>query len=541
MYNDFFGFTDKPFNVTPDPRFLYLSPSHQEALASMLYGIRERKGFVSIIGEVGTGKTTLLHALFNELEKEVKTISIFNTTINFNQLLQNILMELEVNPKSNNKIELLNQLNEFLIDKLSLGENVALIIDEAQNLSHQVLEELRMLSNLETDRDKLLQIILVGQPELDTKLRSPHLRQLKQRIGINCYLTPLNYEQSLNYISHRLHIVDSNDHIFTPEALKLICESSRGIPRVINIVCDNALLTAYGKGEKTIDHAIAKEVVADFDRQRVITITGEKGKAPPKITKKRGGILFLVFLAALLSLIIAFLVASLYQPLLLNTIKNRFFSFYSGSVDQQKDPRSSPPEMSAHQPPEAALPLQPPPVPQNTVAEESPQGSSSPFTPEVNPATTPLPSATISEGTPTLSAEEEHKSLVVKEGDTLSKILTSEYGFLNDNLYEMVKSSNPDVQDINQISVGQKIFLPSLDFNSQVVELAPHVYSFHIASFASYTGAKRYLNSLIEKNYPLHITPVKGFEGKTWYRIMIGQFSNRDDAVTFAKNIKNAP
>ena len=193
MYTEFFGFKEKPFNVTPDPRYLYLSPSHQEALATMLYGIQERRGFVSIIGEIGTGKTTLLHTLFNELSNDVKTVFIFNTKINFKQLLQNILIELELTPAGNNKVLLLNQLNDFLIKILSLNENVALIIDEAQNLSSSVLEELRMLSNLETSKEKLLQIVLVGQPELDFKLRSHNLRQLKQRIGINCYLTPLKH------------------------------------------------------------------------------------------------------------------------------------------------------------------------------------------------------------------------------------------------------------------------------------------------------------------------------------------------------------
>lgn len=279
MYTQFFGFIDKPFNLTPDPKFLYLSPSHQEALSSMIYGIRERRGFVSIIGEVGTGKTTLLHTLFKELDKEIKTIFIFNTIIDFNQLLQNILRELELTPKNNNKSELLNQLNDFLREILSLGENVALIIDDAQNIPSAVLEELHLLSNLVTDGEKLLQIILVGQPELDFKLRSPNLRQLKQRIGINCYITPLNYDQSINYITHRLNIVEADNSVFTPDALKLICEFSRGIPRLINTICDNALLMGFGKGERIIDHTIANDVIADLDDNRDTPMLEKMGDA----------------------------------------------------------------------------------------------------------------------------------------------------------------------------------------------------------------------------------------------------------------------
>ncbi len=267
MYTEFFRFKEKPFNVTPDPRFLYLSPAHQEALATMLYGIQERRGFVSVIGEIGTGKTTLLHTLFNELSPDIQTVFIFNTRVNFKQLLQNILIDLGLTPEGNNKALLLNQLNEFLIKKLALNENVALIIDEGQNLSPSVLEEIRMLSNLETTKDKLLQIVLVGQPELDLKLRSHNLRQLKQRIGINCYLTPLNNEDQRKYIEHRLNIAGSStNHIFTEKALELICQSAKGIPRIINILCDNSLLSAYSRDMKKIDHNIVQEVISDYER-----------------------------------------------------------------------------------------------------------------------------------------------------------------------------------------------------------------------------------------------------------------------------------
>ena len=288
MYEKFFGFTEKPFNVTPDPRFLYLSPDHQEALASMIYGITERRGFISIIGEIGTGKTTLIHTLFKELGEDVKTVFIFNTKITFIDLLHNILIECECTPISRNKSELLNQLNTFLIEKLSLGENVAVIIDEAQNLSPSVLEELRMLSNLETSREKLLQIVLVGQPELDTKLRSHELRQLKQRIGINCYLTPLTREEQSKYIAHRLSVAGCKDnHIFSDKALDLICRSARGIPRIINIICDNALLTAFGKEQNKIDTPVVSEVIADYLQESYPQSAGKEFVDPaPKVTKK---------------------------------------------------------------------------------------------------------------------------------------------------------------------------------------------------------------------------------------------------------------
>ena len=196
--NSFYGFSEEPFNVTPDPRFLYLTPSHREALASMMYAIKERKGFISITGEVGTGKTTLVHTLLMKLDTQVKAVFIFHTHISFEELLKAILTELDIPVLDGGKAGLLHAFNESLIRRLSQNENVALIIDEAQNLGKEVLEELRLLSNLETPKSKLLQIVLVGQPELEAKLDSPDLRQLKQRIGIRRKVEPLPPEECEN-------------------------------------------------------------------------------------------------------------------------------------------------------------------------------------------------------------------------------------------------------------------------------------------------------------------------------------------------------
>jgi len=546
MYTEFFGFTDKPFDVTPDPRFLYLSPSHQEALASMIYGIRERRGFVSIIGEVGTGKTTLLHTLFNELDKKINTVFIFNTRINFNQLLQNILIELELNPKSTNKSELLYQLNDFLIEKLSLGENVALIIDEAQNLSSAVLEELRMLSNLETDKEKLIQIILVGQPELDFKLRSPNLRQLKQRIGINCYLTPLNHKECMNYISHRLYVVASDNSVFTPEALKLICEFSHGIPRLINIICDNALVTGYGKGERIIDHAIVKEVIADFNgkiaRPTTKKTISDSLQKTNLFKSKSFNLIFslsIILLAfTLLSLFILYL-----QPTFFNNLYNKVFHPEKLEIaGQYKSSKSSSNTSSINktlkkvETSQASLPASKDSLIENLVEEKNNHLLSKS---KVAPLVNSLISANIKNVIHTGIGKDNYTFVIAKDGDILSKIVYNEYGIINDTIYEIVKSANPEIQDIDQIKIGQKIILPKIDIDSQIVEIAPNVYSFHITSFRSYSKVKNYLSKLMDNNYPIYVLPVKGVGEKTWYRIMIGQFSNRDNAVKFARSIKN--
>ncbi len=546
MYTQFFGFADKPFNVTPDPKFLYLSPSHQEALSSMIYGIRERRGFVSIIGEVGTGKTTLLHALFNELDKEIKTVFIFNTKINFNQLLQNILIELELTPISNNKTELLNQLNNFLIEKLSLGENVALIIDEAQNLPSTVLEELRMLSNLETDRDKLLQIILVGQPELDFKLRSPNLRQLKQRIAINCYITPLNNTQSIDYITHRLNIVGAANNVFTPQALKSICDFSHGIPRVINILCDNALLTGFGKDKRIIDHTIANDVIADFNGSRAAPMLEKKSDVLSHKSKKRSSKFYLAFSTALTALLLIFLLSFFFRPTFFKLTKLESpFPSKSQTVSQVSNDsttedtitKSPALEDTVTEDTISADAISEENILGDTLAEgEAPLVSQNNIVPEINT----IPSNNAQANSSLDKSDKVQNTIIVSRGDVLSKILYDEYGILNDDsLYQIVKSANPELQDIDQISVGQTIILPLLDINSKIVELAPGIYSFHAASFTSYIKAKKYLNKIMDNNYPIYLTPVKGIGVETRHRVLVGQFPNRIDALNFANNFEN--
>jgi type II secretory pathway predicted ATPase ExeA len=264
MYDEFYGFSEGPFNVTPDPKFLFLTPDHQEALAAMIYGIRERKGFIAITGEVGTGKTTLIYTLLKQIEKRVKAVFIFHTHITFEQLLISILQELDLSIVEKEKTALLRLLNEYLIQRLTRDENLVIIIDEAQNLSNEVMEGLRMLSNLETPKSKLLQIILVGQPELEIKLDSEDLRQLKQRVEIRRRIRPLSHEECPKYIEHRLNLVGSSSRkLFTPEALSLISDHSGGIPRTVNIICDNALLIGYGMNQKVIDEKIVHEVLKD--------------------------------------------------------------------------------------------------------------------------------------------------------------------------------------------------------------------------------------------------------------------------------------
>lgn len=253
MYLEFYGLTAPPFEITPDPRYLYLSRRHREALEHVLFGLEQRKGFVQLTGEVGAGKTTLCRALLAELKEGWATALILNPVMSATQLLRAILRELGLEAKGSDRLRLVGQLNEFLLERAAAGENVALFVDEAQDLSDPLLEELRLLSNLETDDRKLLQIVLIGQPELRVRLAQPQLRQLHQRILVRYHLTPLDRAETRAYIAHRLSLAGANGRpTLSAGALWLVHYYSRGVPRLINAICDITLLAGYAEGCDTL-------------------------------------------------------------------------------------------------------------------------------------------------------------------------------------------------------------------------------------------------------------------------------------------------
>ncbi|MBE9529955.1 MAG: AAA family ATPase, partial [Proteobacteria bacterium] len=265
MYKNFFSFRERPFKLVPNPAYLFLSKSHEEVLAHLTYAVIQGDGFVEITGEVGTGKTTLCRAFLENLDNNTKAAYIFNPNLNSIQLLKTINDEFGIASDADNTKDLIDRLNSFLIAKKAQGKKVILIIDEAQNLTTEVLEQLRLLSNLETSRDKLLQIILVGQPELGEKLDSHELRQLDQRITLRCQLVPLSHKEVREYIQHRINIASKKAGIqFAGAAYRSIYHYSRGIPRLINIVCDRALLTAFVLDQQIISGKIAMAAIREL-------------------------------------------------------------------------------------------------------------------------------------------------------------------------------------------------------------------------------------------------------------------------------------
>lgn len=266
MYEKFFYLKENPFNITPDPKFLYMSKKHQEALDLLFFGISQRKGFLMLSGEVGTGKTTICRALLEKLDSKVSSALIINPLLSDVELLKSINEDFGLKAETMTMKEQVDVLNSFLVGKAKNAENAVVIMDEAQNLSSKALEMIRLLSNLETEKMKLLQIVLVGQPELRDKLKLPELRQLNQRIVVRCHLGSLNFEETKAYIFKRLTIAGGKGSIkFTATALKSIYEASSGIPRLINIVCDRTLTAAFVAGKRVIDDEIEKKAVDELD------------------------------------------------------------------------------------------------------------------------------------------------------------------------------------------------------------------------------------------------------------------------------------
>jgi general secretion pathway protein A len=265
MYKNFFGFRERPFKLVPNPAYLFLSRTHEEAMAHLTYALSQGDGFIELTGEVGTGKTTICRTFLENLDNRTEAAYIFNPKLDSLQLLRTINQEFGISAAADNSKDLVDQLNEFLLRKKAEGKKVILVIDEAQNLNMDVLEQLRLLSNLETTTSKLLQIVLVGQPELGEMLDSPELRQLSQRITLSCHLHPLSSKETREYIRHRIHVASQKQEAgFTRAAIRMIYRYSGGIPRLINIACDRALLTAFGLNRKKVTGSIARSSVKEL-------------------------------------------------------------------------------------------------------------------------------------------------------------------------------------------------------------------------------------------------------------------------------------
>ena len=440
MYLKYYNFSKEPFQITPDPEFLFLSPSHKEAMASIIYGIEGRKGFIGIVGGVGVGKTTILRSYLNKVDKEqIKVIYIFNANLSFRSLLQTIYQELGVAPRTDEIFLMVNQLHEVLIDEYKKGCTVVLIVDEAQNMPVETLENLRMLSNLETATDKLIQIVLIGQPEFGDMLNLHELRQLRQRIAIRTTISPLTREESKRYIEHRLSrvMLKKDEPVLSKGAIDEIARYSKGIPRVINVVCDNAFITGYGYQKKPVTARIVREVCADFQSKRAKE--EEAGQEYFFRWKTAAVLAFLFVLGGVFWL-------SPYRD-----------NVWQRAVNETGQVKRTP----------ALVPMQGKATGEEATIAEAVAEEATAAEPE------PPAAVEVREPQPVRaeSAFQLKKPVTVRtkveRGDTLSKLVNNKYGFVDNELLQKVKKENPGIKDVNKIFIGDTIVFPQTP-NQQV-------------------------------------------------------------------------
>ncbi len=520
MYTSFYRFSEKPFNLTPDPKFLYYTPSHREALASMIYGINERRGFVAVTGEVGTGKTTLIYTLLNNLNEKVKTAFVYHTTATFEQLLGHILIDLNVPVGTEEKMALLQKLNDHLVHNIAPDETLAIIIDEAQNLPSKVLEELRLLSNLETTKQKLIQILLVGQPELEAKLDSQELRQLKQRIGIRRTIKPLTLEESREYIEHRLNVVGSTtSQVFTSDAVALICKHANGIPRMVNILCDNAFLIGYSLSKEKIPGKIIGEVVRDLgiDVEKPVSAAATEAALPPAEPEPQSRNTRFYLVSIILLIMLTFISLS---------IRGYF---------KQKPVHENVPQLTEIIPESrTAEPAvnQPPPVPTDAAAQQPELQQPAPGKSETQKpvAMKDAPQAAAQKKPATLSKPKTYKTAFLKDGKSLYSLAIKNYGKANPTMYDLILKANPGLNDIRGIPDRKKITLPVITPESFVQETGGS-YSIFIGTFETSAQAEQCAQKLSRLGKNTIIQAEKFSPKDTWYRLTAGSFATPDEAL----------
>jgi general secretion pathway protein A len=583
MYTDYFGFREKPFSITPDPRFFYTNPRYQEAYASLLYGIHERRGFIVLTGEIGTGKTTLLRRLMQNMESHIRFVFFYNTTLAFEEILDFICQELGLPIKEAGRLHKIQMLNEFLVDQLMSGDTVVLLIDEAQNLGEEVLENLRLLSNLETLTEKLLQIVLVGQPELETKLNRYELRQLKQRIAIQCRLERLDDEEVGPFIQYRLSAVGyRRQQLFTSDAFREIAYYSKGFPRLINILSDNALLIAYATSQKRITTEIVREAAEDLrlEGYRGNPFNAEEAAEAPRPLRSRkspGNIRsgtapyrgklsgstrrgWRMVMALLLLGVggIGFCAGWLYVDFLrdfkeqLRVLPLTLYGTFDGWIGDSssaKSPLESYPKAISHvqatglsgeagPAPAADLRTNELPIKSQDSRLASGQmkgagdGSTSSTGGQGNDEAGSV--ATLSEMTGW-----RENPITVQSGSTVAEIAANIYGAQRNLGLDLIKEYNTHIENLNRIIAGQRLWLPPLSRETLVRRQPDGSYSLILAALRNPQQSAQFARAARLKGYDVFVTPRRVSDDLMLYRVEINSLENVD-AVNQAWEIATA-
>ncbi|MEA2102593.1 MAG: AAA family ATPase [Thermodesulfobacteriota bacterium] len=514
MYTEYFGLKTKPFSITPDPRFLYLSSVHKEALAHLVYALKEQSGFVVLTGEVGTGKTTIINRFLENLSPRMPRVVIKNPNIR-SENLYFLLGEAIGIPEDQRKRDYLGEYEE----RLKQVGGAILIVDEAQGLSLEMLEEIRLLSNMETPNEKLIHIMLIGQQELNEKLRSPNLRQLKQRIGVKFHIPPLGSNETREYIYHRLRVAGYEPRekpLFTLSSIGEIYRYTMGFPRLINIVCDNALLSAYTDDSRQVSSRMIKKVASDLEgsysktASRVQPLSGQPDK-----TRGRPWIWGLITIVIMVALFFG------------------FRGFILPGVEQGVQPKT---QTQVETAPVAD------PEPETTFATETEPG-----VPPVNKDVTPGPgrkenvmieadSQAFPEPPvpPTLNRPEKPSGMrvLVHKGDTVAALAADYYGRVNAKILERISQVNPQIGDLDLIHENDEIFLPDINAGTSVI------YSVSVASYHSMDEARAVFRDLVGQGLEAAIYPYMDAGQERMYRITIGTFLSRQAAIAFSKQLE---
>jgi general secretion pathway protein A len=491
MYNRYFGFLESPFSVTPDPRFFYTNPVYLETYAALRYGIEAKKGLVVVTGEVGTGKTTLLRKLLHNFETTVHSVFIFNTYVNFSELLRITLRDLGLAPKDASKVMMLEELKNYLIKQLKQNHTVAMLIDEAQNLSDETLENLKLLSNLETDQEKLLQIVLMGQPELEAKLDQPELWPLKQRVTVHCQLGPLKDNEVGPYIDFRLRTAGyEGKGLFHRDAVQQIAFYSKGIPRLMNIICDNALLIAYAESRKIVPVDIIKQVARDLrigsgvqiahaDPTPALLASNTKRQTffqkPPKELPEHKARLFVrAGVGTALGILFLVVAAIVIDP------RNLLIGMTGKRLEAVgRNPN------------------------QETVAQEA---------------------------NPKVELKRKGQRVTIRHGATIFKIASDVYGANTSLGMDLIKEFNPHIENLNWIFAGQDLVLPSLTRENLLTQEPDGSYHLIVGSFRSRAGADEYARLVSSKGYPVTITTRRVSDDLSLHRVEIDGLRNLEEA-----------
>ena len=525
MYTEFYHLKEKPFELTPSSRFLYLGESHKKALDHLTYGVSERKGLILLTGEIGTGKTTMVHALLNDIDKNTQYIHLSNPLLSLGEFMDYLAFSAfkkKVHFKS--KTDFLFEFESFLRQCMQQQKNFILIIDEAHNLSFKLLEEVRLLSNMDFADEKLINIFLVGQPELNEKLNDPRCKPLLQRISSRYHIPPLDFNGTFDYMATRLQIA-GREHgidIFSKSAIKAIHRYSKGYPRVINVLADNSLLLGYSKGKKKITTTMIKQCYEDM------SLEGSRKKSKPSDSKKIQHVYSSRYWkwAAALFCVMVIVAAGMSQ------IGQGILGRLSGllPVSRQAPVDRAPIEQAQEKKGinQKIIDLSS----QNRVKQQLPS--------DVHTEEKEIKLANLmqSEGSKKKRAiirkrnEDLFKSFIAQPGDTVIQLAASVYSRTDEAVLNLIQKYNPEIKDINWIDVGQEIIFPPLSLLDQ-----NPTFTVHIASFGPFKYARDLFQELLKEGHKVYIIPVYNTQKGKFFRVTLGNLKNREEAERFAAMI----